>query len=206
MFTTSFAFQPLGSCTNARLSELLLLFDSARREGDAPTTSDRFRGRPLSMILPDSDWCLLCPRATPGVGSLSSDMGETEGSGLQSLGVSGTAWFAGLSHGLGDCRVSIGADTGVGNVEAVMAEVAADLGVVNAAESGVNGVREWGESSVLAERMGASTGVPQDRSRVSDICRVRRGTAELVGGITSGVRLFGDSGCRASFSGFAGDE
>lgn len=76
-----------------------------------------------------------------------------------------------------------------------MAVVAADLGVV-ALESGVKGVLVRGESSVLAERVEQSTGV-QDRSLFRDNCRAGRGTApELLVGITKGVRLFGDSGCR----------
>jgi len=74
----------------------------------------------------------------------------------------------GLSHGFGDDRGSAGADTGVGRVEVVMVEVAADLGV-RAAESGVKGVRILGESSVLAERIAGSTGVLPDRKRLSDI-------------------------------------
>lgn len=133
------------------------------------------------------------------MGSSTSALGVAESSELLSFGVLTAAQCAVLSHGFGDARLSMGADTGVGSVEAVTAVVAADLGVVRVEESGVKGVLARGESSVLAERTGASTGVPPHRSRLSDICRVRRGTAELVAGITRGVRLFGDSGCLASF-------
>jgi hypothetical protein len=87
----------------------------------------------------------------------------------------------------------------VANVEVVMAVVAADLGVVKAAESGVKGVLARGESSVRAERIGASTGVVPDRSRVRDGCWVRRGATEWHVGITRGARILGDNGCRASF-------
>ena len=79
--------------------------------------------------------------------------------------------------------------------------VAADLGVVTAAESGVKGVLARGESSVFADRIATSTGVLPERSRFKDNCRVRRGADELVVGITSGARLFGDSGCRSSACG-----
>jgi len=78
-----------------------------------------------------------------------------------------------------------------------MVEVAADLGV-RAAESGVKGVRILGESSVLAERIAGSTGVLPDRKRLSDIWRLSRGMAALGAGITKGVRLLGESGCRSS--------
>lgn len=91
----------------------------------------------------------------------------------------------------------MGADTGVGSVELVMAVVAADAGV-KAAEQGVKGVLILGESSVLADRSGMSTGVLPDRSRLSEACCVKRGTADVEAGITRGVRLFGDNGCRSS--------
>ena len=55
IFTASLAFHPLGSCSKARLSELLLLFDPVRFKGATPMISDRFRGRPRSMMLADSD-------------------------------------------------------------------------------------------------------------------------------------------------------
>ena len=105
-----------------------------------------------------------------------------------------------LSHGFGEDRASIGADTGVGRVDVVMVDVAADFGV-RAAESGVNGVRILGESSVLAERIAGSTGVLPDRRRLRDICRVSLGTGAFGAGITSGVKLFGERGCLESFCG-----
>jgi hypothetical protein len=76
---------------------------------------------------------------------------------------------------LGDDRDSIGADTGVGNVDTVIAENGADLGVVRVvdADRGVNGVLVTGESSVRAERIVGSSGVLPDRSRLNDICLVR---------------------------------
>jgi len=198
MFNASLAFHPLGSCSNARLSELLLLLEPVRFRVVMVAVSDRFRGRPRSMILPDSDWCLLCPRITRRIGSLSSVLGVVDASEAVSFGVPTAAASVGLSHGLGDARCSTGADNGVGSVEDVMAVVAADLGVVSEAESGVKGVLTRGDSSVRAERMGASTGVLPDRRRLREICRVNGGTAELEVGITSGVRLLGDNGCRGS--------
>ena len=77
----------------------------------------------------------------------------------------------------------------------MLAVVAADLGVVKAAERGVKGVLILGESSVLAERIPPSTGVLPARTRLAHGCCVRRGTAELEVGITRGVKLFGDNGC-----------
>src|SRR6266699_2918977 len=110
-----------------------------------------------------------------------------------SLGVVAPARWPSF-HGLGEARDSRGADTGVARVEVV----AADLGVATAfeADSGVKGVLPLGESSVRAERMVGSTGVLPDRRRLKDSCRVRRGTAEFWPGMTSGARLFGESGCR----------
>ena len=199
MFIASLAFQPLGSCSNARLSELLLLFEPVRFNVLDAQDSDRFRGRPRSMMLADSDWCLLCPRGTRCIGSASSDVGVLETSRMVSFGVPATAEFAGLSHGLGDARCSTGAESGVGKVEAVMTVVAADLGVVNEAESGVKGVLARGESSVRAERAESSTGVLPDRRRLSDGCRVKCRAAEVDVGMTSGASILGDNGCRGSF-------
>jgi hypothetical protein len=198
-FTASLAFHPLGSCSNARLSELLLLLEPVRFR--VAQKSDLFRGRPLSMMLPDSDWCLLCPKVAVCIGSPSSVWGVHMVLGTVGSGVAVTARGAGLSHGLGDALCSTGADNGVGNVEAVMTVVAADLGVVNEAESGVKGVLARGESSMRAERLTASTGVLPDRSRVRDPWRVKRGAAEVHVGMTSGARLFGERGCRSSFWG-----
>jgi hypothetical protein len=117
-----------------------------------------------------------------------------------SVGVPTAAQLVGFSHGLGDALCSTGADTGadtgVGNVETVMAVVAADLGVVRDAESGVNGVLARGESSGRAGRVGASTGVLPERRWLDDIWRVRRGAAAFEVGMTSGVRLLGERGCR----------
>lgn len=75
-----------------------------------------------------------------------------------------------LSQGLGDPRDSEGAVIGVGKVVAVTA----DLGVALYDEAGVhgvkgvNGVRDFGDSSILAERAVASVGLLPDRSRVRD--------------------------------------
>lgn len=76
---------------------------------------------------------------------------------------------------MGDDRDSIGAETGVGSVDAVMADNGADLGVTRVvdAERGVKGVLVKGECSVRAERMVGSSGVLPDRSRLNDICLVR---------------------------------
>jgi len=113
--------------------------------------------------------------------------------------------LVGGSQGFGDALASTGADIGVGRVEVVvLAEVvvvAADFGVM-VEEKGVNGVLARGESSVLAERSGVSTEVLPDLSRLSDICLVKQGTAEVLFGITSGVRFLGDIGRRPSFDGF----
>lgn len=92
-----------------------------------------------------------------------------------SLDVPAAVETDGLSHGLGDDRDSKGAETGVGNVDAVMADNGADLGVVRVvdAERGVKGVFVIGDSSVRAERIVGSSGVLPDRSRLKDICLVR---------------------------------
>lgn len=102
-----------------------------------------------------------------------------------------------FSHGLGDARASIDAVTGVGRVDVVTVEVAADMGV-KAAERGVNGVRIRGESSVLADRIVGSRGVLPDRRRLRDICWARRGMAAPGAGITRGAKLLGESGGRPS--------
>jgi hypothetical protein len=163
-FTASLAFHPLGSCSNALLSELLLLLEPVRFR--VAQKSDRFRGRPRSMMLADSDWCLLCPKVAVCIGSPSSVWGVPEVLWTVGSGVAVAARVDGRSHGLGDALCSTGADSGVGNVEAVMTVVAADLGVVNEAESGVKGVLARGESSTRAERLTVSTGVLPDRSRL----------------------------------------
>lgn len=64
--------------------------------------------------------------------------------------------------------MSVDADIGVGSVEAVPALVAADLGALEAAERGVNGVRALGESSNLPDRIVDSTGVVPARRRLHD--------------------------------------
>lgn len=120
-----------------------------------------------------------------------------EASAALSFCVAAAAVFVGRSHGLGEALCSTGADSGVGNVEAVMAVVAADLGVVNEAESGVKGVLARGESSVRAGRVELSTGVLPDRSRVSDSCRVKCAVDGVDVGMTSGASIFGDNGCRS---------
>jgi len=205
MLAASSAFHPLGSCSKARRSALLLLLDSVLlRTMPPPVLSFRLLGRPRSMMLADSDWFLRCPIAEPvRRASTGSALGVANGSGsvaVASLGVPACVLFAILSHGLGDDRHSIGADTGVGRVEVVMVEVAADRGVVKA-ESGVYGVLAMGESSVRAERSVGSTGVLPDRRRFRESCRVRRGPDELLVGITSGARFFGERGCRHSCCG-----
>jgi hypothetical protein len=121
-----------------------------------------------------------------------------------SLDVLTTTQFTGFSHGFGDALHSIGADSGVGNVDVVMAVVAADLGVVKDAESGVKGVLVRGESSGLAGRIGASLGVFAERSRLADICFAKRGAGALEVGMTSGLNILGDNGCRVSCPGRCG--
>lgn len=147
-------------------------------------------------MLPVSDWFLRCAVAVFVRSTCSEARGVGKASGavaVASLGVPATL-CAGLSQGLGDDRASIGADTGVGRVEVVMVDVAAERGVVRAAESGVYGVLALGESSILAGRSVGSTGVLPARRRLSDNCRVRRGTVVEADGITSGARLFGERG------------
>jgi hypothetical protein len=76
----------------------------------------------------------------------------------------------GLSHGFGDDRDSIGAETGVGSVDAVIADKGADIGVVTLvvdAERGVKGLL------VTAELMAGSSGVLPDLSRLEDTCLER---------------------------------
>jgi hypothetical protein len=206
IFTASLAFHPLGSCSNARLSELLLLFEPVLFSVEAAPVSDRLRGRPRSMMLPDSDWCLLWPDVMLCTWSLGSAAGVTAGSGVVPSGVGAAVELGGFSHGLGDARCSTGADRGgadrgVGKVEAVMTVVAADLGVVKEADIGVNGVLTRGESSTLAARDGTSAGVLPERRRLRDGCRIKCGAAALDVGMTSGARFFGDIGCRVSFRG-----
>lgn len=118
---------------------------------------------------------------------------------IASLDVPTVVGFEGLSHGFGDDRDSMGAETGVGSVDAVMADNGADLGVARVvdAERGVKGVLVIGEFSFRPERMVGSSGVLPDRSRLKDICLVRRGAVEVMDGMTSGVSDFGERGCRA---------
>jgi len=63
MFAASLAFHPLGSCSKARRSELLLRLEPVRFKMVPPIESFRLRGLPLSMMLPDSDTFFLCPVA-----------------------------------------------------------------------------------------------------------------------------------------------
>lgn len=124
-------------------------------------------------MLPESDWPRLCeagglraPGAASGrdvdVGSVSVLDSETSGVEVMDR-----------SQGCGETRWSTGADTGVGIVDAVKA-VVADLGVIvePAVESGVkgvNGVRDFGESSVFTVRqLRSCDGVP-DLSRLMEI-------------------------------------
>lgn len=88
--------------------------------------------------------------------------------GVHSMELFGT-WLSTLSHGISEDLMSVGADIGVGSVEAVPALVAADLGVLEIAERGVNGVRALGESSNLADRIVESTGVVPARRRLHDV-------------------------------------
>lgn len=74
-----------------------------------------------------------------------------------------------LSHGIGEDLMSVDADIGVGSVEAVPALVAADLGALEVAERGVNGVRTLGEPSNFAARIVESTGAVPDRRRLLDV-------------------------------------
>lgn len=199
MSAASLAFHPLGNCSKARRSALLLLPPPVLFRTLPSLPSVRFLGRPLSMMLPVSEWFLRCPLVggalCGGCGSALSGLGvELLSSGMVSFGVPEAACF---SHGLGDARASIGAVTGVGRVDVVMVDVAADMGV-KAAERGVKGVRIRGESSVLAERIVGSRGVLPDRRRLREICWARRGTAAPGAGITSGAKLLGESGGRPS--------
>lgn len=208
MVRASLAFHPFGSCSKARLSELVLRFKSVLFRGAGPTISDRFRGRPLSIMLADSDWCLLWQVPALCTESLISVFSTDEVSETLSFGVAVAGQFVGLSHGVGDALCWIGAEIGpetgaetgadieVGNVEVIRTVVAADFGVVNGAESGVKGVLERGESSTLAERMGGSAGVLPDRNRLESVGRAKGGAAGCDVGITSGGRPFGESGCR----------
>jgi hypothetical protein len=174
MLTASLAFHPLGSCSIACPSELLFLFEPLRFKVAGPAqTSSRLGGRPRLIILSDSDWFRLCPKARLCNGSLSSALGVIERSDATSFNAPVAAWFVDLSHGLGDSLWSAGAEIGVANVDAAMAVVAADLGVVKEAETGVNGVLARGESSARAGRVGPSTGVLPDRSRLIDIRRAK---------------------------------
>ena len=125
------------------------------------------------IILSDSDWFRLCPRVRLCNGSFNSALGVIERSDATSFSAPVAAWLVDLSHGLGDSLWSAGAEIGVANVDAVMTGVAADLGVVNDAETGVNGVLARGESSARTARVGPSTGVLPDRSRLIDIRRAR---------------------------------
>jgi hypothetical protein len=122
---------------------------------------------------------------------------------MVSIDVPTAVTLEGLSHGFGDDRDSTGAEMGVGSVDAVIAENGADLGVVSVvdAERGVNGVLVTGEPSVTAERIVGSKGVLPDRSRLKDIFLVSWGAAEVMRGMTSGVKDFGERGCRASETG-----
>lgn len=115
---------------------------------------------------------------------------------------------AGASHGFGDERDTTGAEMGVGRVEVVICDKA-DFGVVSVvdAEKGVKGVKGVltvdGESSVRTERDVGSAGVLPDRSRLRDwsLMLISRGTIDVLFGITSGVKDFGERGCRLSMTG-----
>lgn len=201
MLTASLAFQPFGSCSIACPSELLFFFEPLRFKVAGPAQiSSRLGGLPRLIILSDSDWFRLCPRVRLCSGSLSSPLG-VERSEATSFGAPVAAWPVDLSHGFGDSLWSAGAEIGVANVDVVVTVVAADLGVVKAAETGVKGVHTRGESSTRAPRVGPSTGVLPDRSRLLDIRLAKWGAMGFDVGMTSGVRLFGESGCRGSFSG-----
>lgn len=161
------------------------------------------------------------PAAVVGRGSVSAPRGVAEGSMMGWFGVAVAVWavvaaVGGVAsavaaviaaaaavtvpgvHGMGDKAP----ETGVGSVELVMPVVDAVLGVVRSAEadSGVKGVRVFGESSPLlatrAERCAGSTDELPDRSRVRESCLVRRWPLDGCDGITRGVRFLGDCGCR----------
>jgi len=192
MLEASWALHPMGSVSNAFLSALLLLLDVPLF---SPMSSFvRFRGRPRSMMLPDSDWPLRCPNETGGAlrGSVSA-LGVALRSAALSLGVVASASAQGLIGRLD----STGAVTGVGRVEVVVA----DLGVVSCVEAdwgvnGVKGVRVMGDSSVRVVRTAASLVPLPALRRLLDAWLVKRGAAELWGGMTKGARLFGESGWR----------
>jgi len=119
---------------------------------------------------------------------------------MVSLGVPTANVLEGRSQGLGDERDSTGAETGVGSVDAVIADKGADIGVVRVvdAEKGVKGVLVIGDSSVREELV-YSKGVLPDRSRLKENCLERWGAVK--GGMTSGVKDFGERGCRAPETG-----
>ncbi len=144
------------------------------------------------ILVADSDWFLLCPTTDALRGGSASTFGVAAASARLSFGVPARAGEMILSHGVGDDRDSIGADTGVGSVEAV----AADLGVVMAADRGVKGVLA---SSVRAERMPGSSELLPERRRVNESWRVRRGMTEFWVGMTKGAKVLGERGSGSGF-------
>lgn len=109
---------------------------------------------------------------------------------------------AGFSHGMGDSLWSAGAERGVGKVDAVavVVTVAADFGVLSAAETGVKGVLARGESSGRVSREGGSRGALPDRSRLRDNWRISSEPVGVEVGITRGARFLGDMGGRGAFA------
>ena len=193
MFTASLTFQPFGSCSKARRSALFARFDDDLFSPTTPLVSLRFLGRPRSMMLLfDSDWFRLCPMLDALRTGSGSALGVADASDALSFGPLTAAWLAAFSHGLGEARASMGADTGVGRVEVV----AADLGVMRAPDRGVKGVLD---SSVRAERRLASTGVLPERRRVRESCLVSRCAGEPSVGMTRGARVLGERGCGNGF-------
>ena len=90
MLTASLAFHPFGSCSKARRSALLLLLEPARFKILPLMDSFLFLGRPRSIMLPASDWFLLCPVLIGGAlcgGSVGSALGVTDASEAPSFGV-----------------------------------------------------------------------------------------------------------------------
>src|SRR5689334_12044386 len=86
--TASVTFHPLGSCSNALRSALLALFEADRFKLVAWLVSLRFLGRPRSIMLPDSDWFLLCPPTVDAFRAASgSALGVVDASEMLSLGV-----------------------------------------------------------------------------------------------------------------------
>lgn len=97
-----------------------------------------FRGRPRSMILPESDCPLLCDDIGAPHTFTSISAFEARTASVQPWDDAAITLDCAFSQGVGEQRDSAGADIGVGTVEAVIC-VVADIGVrpVLEAERGV---------------------------------------------------------------------